>query len=81
MLKNMGWSEGRGLGANEDGATTHIAIKKKNSNAGIGETNTSNDNWLKGAFEFNSLLKRLNKPSGGTYFPGLGIRLIVSFLF
>merc|ERR1711963_876306 len=65
MLKNMGWSEGRGLGAKEDGATTHIAIKKKNTNAGIGETSASNDNWLKGAFEFNSLLKRLNnKPSG-----------------
>merc|ERR1712110_464824 len=37
MLKNMGWSEGRGLGAKEDGSTTHIAIKKKNSNAGVGE--------------------------------------------
>merc|ERR1712137_949994 len=62
----MGWSEGRGLGAKEDGSTTHIAIKKKNSNAGVGEASASNDNWLKGAFEFNSLLKRLNnKPSEG----------------
>merc|ERR1712110_264311 len=66
MLKNMGWSEGRGLGAKKDGSTTHIAINKKNSNAGVGEASASNDNWLKGAFEFNSLLKRLNnKPSEG----------------
>jgi len=60
MLKNMGWSEGRGLGANEEGTVSHIPIKKKLSNAGIGETNNSSDNWLQGAFEFNNVLKRLN---------------------
>jgi len=60
MLKNMGWSEGRGLGANEDGTVAHIPIKKKVTNAGIGETNNSSDNWLQGAFEFNNILKRLN---------------------
>jgi len=60
MLKNMGWSEGRGLGANEDGNLTHVSIKKKFSNSGIGEENNSGDNWLKGAFEFGNLLKRLN---------------------
>merc|ERR1712137_1282082 len=60
MLKNMGWSEGRGLGAKEDGEVSHIPIKKKISNAGIGETNNSSDNWLQGAFEYGNLLKRLN---------------------
>merc|ERR1712137_1469183 len=60
MLKNMGWSEGRGLGAKEDGEVSHIPIKKKISNAGIGETNNSSDNWLQGAFDYNNLLKRLN---------------------
>jgi Pin2-interacting protein X1 len=60
MLKNMGWEEGRGLGAKQEGTTTHITIKKKVSNAGIGEANSSSDNWLQGAFDYSNLLKRLN---------------------
>merc|ERR1712137_1267328 len=63
ILKNFGWSEGKGLGANEDGNVDHIKIKKKASNSGIGETNNSSDNWLQGAFQYNSLLKRLNEAS------------------
>lgn len=63
MLKSMGWSEGQGLGANEAGSLTHIAIKKKVSNAGIGDQSNTSDNWLKGAFEYNNLLKRLNQSS------------------
>jgi len=60
ILKNMGWSEGKGLGVKEDGNVEHVKIKKKLSNSGIGETSNSSDNWLQGAFQYNTLLKRLN---------------------
>lgn len=34
MLQQMGWKEGKGLGANEDGDTTHVRISKKQDNSG-----------------------------------------------
>ena len=34
MLQQMGWKEGKGLGAREDGDTEHIRIKKKEDNKG-----------------------------------------------
>ena len=36
MLMKMGWSEGKGLGANEDGMTRHIPVAKKFDNLGVG---------------------------------------------
>lgn len=29
MIKGMGWKEGKGIGANGDGMTTHIHVKKR----------------------------------------------------
>ena len=34
MLEKMGWSEGKGLGAKEDGTATHIRVKKRADNLG-----------------------------------------------
>ena len=36
MLTKHGWEEGRGLGRNEDGPTTHIRVIKKEEASGIG---------------------------------------------
>lgn len=34
MLEQMGWQEGKGLGAREDGGTKHVRIDKKGDNSG-----------------------------------------------
>lgn len=61
MLQNMGWQDGEGLGSSGDGIKEHVKINKKISNSGIGEASNSSDNWLKGAFEYGNLLKKLNQ--------------------
>lgn len=34
MLARMGWSHGKGLGANEDGMIEHIKVSHKNDSKG-----------------------------------------------
>lgn len=36
QLEKMGWSEGKGLGKNEDGLSTHIKVHKKDDSTGLG---------------------------------------------
>ena len=64
MLEKMGWSEGKGLGANEDGSTNNLKVNKKFDNRGIGEQTNSSDNWLQGADDFTKLLQKLNANYG-----------------
>ena len=35
LLKSMGWSEGKGLGRQEDGIASAIEVKKKDDAAGV----------------------------------------------
>jgi Pin2-interacting protein X1 len=35
MMMKMGWSEGKGLGANEDGRTAHIKPEAKQDTRGV----------------------------------------------
>lgn len=60
MLEKMGWSKGKGLGAQEQGATEHIRVKVKNNNLGLGATNNNEDNWIAHQDDFNQLLAALN---------------------
>ncbi|ERE90209.1 PIN2/TERF1-interacting telomerase inhibitor 1 isoform X1 [Cricetulus griseus] len=60
MLEKMGWSKGKGLGAQEQGATEHIKVKVKNNNLGLGATNNNEDNWIAHQDDFNQLLAALN---------------------
>ena len=49
LMKKMGWTDGKGLGLNEDGETDHIKVRRKRSNAGLGaskETQSSVANGL-----------------------------------
>jgi len=61
MLEKMGWSQGKGLGAMEDGAKEQIKVWKKNDNLGIGATKKTVDNWLENTFAFSDLLQNLNE--------------------
>ena len=59
MLQKMGWSEGKGLGVNEDGATGHIKTKKKDNSRGLGADVGQNDRWDNTMGNFNGVLSKL----------------------
>eukprot|EP00002_Diphylleia_rotans_P009770 TRINITY_DN20121_c0_g1_i1.p1 TRINITY_DN20121_c0_g1~~TRINITY_DN20121_c0_g1_i1.p1 ORF type:complete len:307 (+),score=95.19 TRINITY_DN20121_c0_g1_i1:50-970(+) len=60
MLMKMGWTQGKGLGANEDGTVKPIVAVKNIENRGVGAKKSS-DNWIQGASDFEKLLQRLNQ--------------------
>ncbi|XP_029452012.1 PIN2/TERF1-interacting telomerase inhibitor 1 isoform X2 [Rhinatrema bivittatum] len=64
MLEKMGWSKGKGLGAQEQGSTEHIKVQVKNNNLGLGATNNHEDNWIAHQDDFNQILAELNDCHG-----------------
>ncbi|XP_004630814.1 PIN2/TERF1-interacting telomerase inhibitor 1 [Octodon degus] len=64
MLEKMGWSKGKGLGAQEQGATEHIRVQVKNNHLGLGATINNEDNWIAHQDDFNQLLAELNTCHG-----------------
>lgn len=60
MLTKMGWESGKGLGANEDGSTTHVKATKRRDNLGLGADKSNEDNWLSHQMAFDDLLSKLN---------------------
>eukprot|EP00794_Sanderia_malayensis_P016726 gene16726-18420_t len=61
LMSKMGWSEGKGLGANEDGEVSHVKVKNRRENLGLGSTTNHSENWLAHQDDFNSLLANLNQ--------------------
>uniref|UniRef100_A0A8C5K6D0 PIN2/TERF1 interacting, telomerase inhibitor 1 n=1 Tax=Jaculus jaculus TaxID=51337 RepID=A0A8C5K6D0_JACJA len=64
MLEKMGWSKGKGLGAQEQGATEHIKVQVKNNHLGLGASINNEDNWIAHQDDFNQLLAALNTCHG-----------------
>uniref|UniRef100_H0WHP9 G-patch domain-containing protein n=2 Tax=Otolemur garnettii TaxID=30611 RepID=H0WHP9_OTOGA len=64
MLEKMGWSKGKGLGAQEQGATDHIRVQVKNNHLGLGATVNHENNWIAHQDDFNQLLAELNTCHG-----------------
>lgn len=65
MMERMGWTEGRGLGSKQSGMTSHVAVRNKRDNLGIGASSKDVDfNWLETQDTFNALLKDLNGACG-----------------
>ncbi|PKU37658.1 pin2 terf1-interacting telomerase inhibitor hypothetical protein [Limosa lapponica baueri] len=64
MLEKMGWSKGKGLGAQEQGNTEHIKVQVKNNTLGLGAAINSEDNWIAHQDDFNQLLAELNDCHG-----------------
>lgn len=59
MLEKMGWSKGKGLGANLDGSQEFIRISFKGDQQGLGFVDRD-DQWTEHENSFNSLLKSLD---------------------
>ncbi|CAI5771479.1 TERF1-interacting telomerase inhibitor 1 isoform X1 [Podarcis lilfordi] len=64
MLEKMGWSKGKGLGAQEQGNTEHVKVQLKNNTLGLGATANQEDNWIAHQDDFNQLLAELNNCHG-----------------
>ena len=62
MLVKMGWSEGKGLGRNEDGMSSHIRVKRKVESVGIGfeEDGQGNVAFVQQIQSFEQILADLN---------------------
>ncbi|XP_049549187.1 PIN2/TERF1-interacting telomerase inhibitor 1 isoform X1 [Anopheles darlingi] len=60
MLAKLGWSEGKGLGRNEDGMVDPLLTRFKKDNEGLGYAGENDDQWTQHDAGFNELLKRLN---------------------
>ncbi|KAJ8956330.1 hypothetical protein NQ318_015068 [Aromia moschata] len=58
MLEKMGWQQGKGLGAKEDGITEHIKVSYKNDSKGMGY-NVASDQWTEHETNFTALLESL----------------------
>lgn len=61
LLKSMGWAEGKGLGVDESGTATPIAIAYKNDNLGLGCRNLEGDMAVAQQKEFDALLANLSE--------------------
>ncbi|KAG9068785.1 PIN2/TERF1-interacting telomerase inhibitor 1 [Linnemannia hyalina] len=61
MMEKMGWSQGKGLGAKEDGVQEHVKVRLKENQLGVGATKKSSDNWLGNTDAFSRLLADLNE--------------------
>jgi Pin2-interacting protein X1 len=66
MLQKMGWKEGKGLGANEDGSTENIRVIQKDNQLGVGASKRTIDNWLEHTDAFNQVLASLNQSIVGS---------------
>ncbi|OMJ12339.1 PIN2/TERF1-interacting telomerase inhibitor 1 [Smittium culicis] len=63
LMKKMGWNEGKGLGANENGMVSNLKVKLKMNNHGVGATVKTSENWLSNSNDFEKLLAKLNGPN------------------
>lgn len=62
MLEKMGWTNGKGLGAKEQGMTDHVRVKFKDDQSGIGYSRDNQDKqWTQHQDGFNELLMNLQK--------------------
>ncbi|XP_050591695.1 putative histone-lysine N-methyltransferase 1 isoform X1 [Bombus affinis] len=62
MLEKMGWTSGKGLGANEQGITEHVRVSIKNDTTGIGyKQNALDEAWTEHQDSFNDFLQKLQQ--------------------
>jgi len=66
MLQKMGWKEDGGLGANEDGRTEYVKMKKRENGVGLGvdDKDVGDQGWSHTANGFNNILSTLKDKYG-----------------
>lgn len=60
MLEKMGWTPGKGLGANGKGTLEPVKAAVKKNQYGLGFDAKTSDNWIENTSGFAQLLKKLN---------------------
>lgn len=69
MLAKMGWTEGKGLGKKEDGAVSHVRVKKRADQLALGAEGvvdmTGNASLVGAVQDFNTLLSQLSAVGTG----------------
>lgn len=63
MLEKMGWAEGKGLGAKEDGSTDPVTVSYKWDNKGMGFKGADGDEAVAQQKDFDALLATLSQDS------------------
>ncbi|KAK9812809.1 hypothetical protein WJX72_004183 [[Myrmecia] bisecta] len=63
LMAKLGWKEGQGLGANKQGITTHIRVKKKQDQLGVGVTEADKRarDWTLGMVQYDNVLAKLSE--------------------
>jgi len=64
MMEKMGWAEGKGLGANEQGRIDNLKLKANWTQKGLraeSEKQNPDKTWISHHDEFSVLLEKLNK--------------------
>ncbi|XP_011410017.1 PREDICTED: PIN2/TERF1-interacting telomerase inhibitor 1-like [Amphimedon queenslandica] len=66
LLEQMGWTDGKGLGAKEDGQKEHVKVAKKSDNSGFGAGTDRDSDWIACQDSFNDILSQLNDSQNTT---------------
>jgi Pin2-interacting protein X1 len=67
LMEKMGWKEGKGLGAEEQGVAENIRLKPTHGNRGLGAVPSKEDNaWVGHHDDFAKLLSELNAKKART---------------
>ncbi|XP_011502488.1 PREDICTED: uncharacterized protein LOC105365900 [Ceratosolen solmsi marchali] len=61
IMEKMGWSNGKGLGAQEQGMVEHIRVKVKNDQVGVGYNKDRDNHWSEYQESFSRFLEDLQK--------------------
>ncbi|KAG5189305.1 G-patch domain-containing protein [Tribonema minus] len=63
LMRKMGWSEGKGLGKDEDGIASHIRVQRRDGNLGLGAAKDRDGSagWSATTTSFSAVLATLNQ--------------------
>ncbi|EPY24744.1 Pin2-interacting protein X1 [Strigomonas culicis] len=66
MLRKSGWTEGAGIGKEQDGTATHVKVSRKDDVLGLGYTAGVQETWSTQSVGFVDVLSRIKASHSGT---------------